>query len=124
MPRSSYLKSGELSEESIHKAIMQWVRQQPSIAKLVLHFPNEGKRSARYGKLMKDLGMRPGVSDLFIPMARHDYIGAWIEIKTSKGIVSKEQSLFLQDMIRQNYFIFVCRSIEMGIKIIQWYCFD
>ncbi|HMF72302.1 MAG TPA: VRR-NUC domain-containing protein [Flavitalea sp.] len=121
------LKSGELSEESIHKTIIQWVRNHPKLKKmgnLVMHFPNEGKRSLRYGKLMKDLGMRKGVSDLLIAMPRHGYGGAWIEIKSRGGIVSKEQNNFLSDMRQQNYFTAVCWSIDEGIKTIDWYCLN
>jgi VRR-NUC domain-containing protein len=103
---------------------MEWVRLQSTIKRLILHFPNEGKRSPRYGKLMKDLGMRAGVSDLFIPMARHGFIGAWIEIKTSKGIVSVAQKDFLSDMEQLGHFTTICRSIEEGINTIKWYCYN
>ncbi len=120
--RVRLLKSGELSEEEIHKTIMRWVRLQPAIARYVLHFPNEGRRSPRYGKLLKDLGMRPGVSDLFIPLARKGYIGAWIELKTPKGIVTALQKEFLMDMEQQGHYTAICRSIEDGIKTIGWYC--
>ena len=116
MPRGNYLKSGALSEEGIHKAIMDWVRLHPSIVKLVMHFPNEGKRTPSYGRMMKDLGMRAGVSDLFISMARHGYHGAWIEFKTPTGVVSPAQKAFLLDMKQQGYYTVVCRSIEDGIS--------
>ena len=101
---------------------MRWVKLQPALSPYVLHFPNEGRRSPRYGKLLKDLGMRPGVSDLFITMARKGYIGAWVELKTPKGVVSPAQKDFLTDMEQQGYFTRVCRSIEEGIKTIDWYC--
>jgi VRR-NUC domain len=123
VPRSKYLKSGELSEEAIHKAVMDWVRLKPTIKKLVMHFPNEGKRTPSFGRLMKEMGMRAGVSDLFISMARHGYHGAWIELKTKNGVLSSLQKEFLDDMSAQNYFTIICRSIDECIKTIQWYCF-
>lgn len=122
MPRGKYLKSGELSEEGIHKAIMDWVRLHPALVPFVMHFPNEGKRTPSYGRLMKEMGMRAGVSDLFIGMARHGYHGAWIELKTPTGVVSPHQTKFLADMKQQGYYTVICRSIEDGIKIIQKYC--
>jgi len=124
VPRFKYLKSGELSEEAIHKAIMDWVRLKPTIKKLVMHFPNEGKRTPSFGRLMKEMGMRAGVSDLFISMARHGYHGAWIELKTKQGVVSPAQVEFLEDMRQQGYYTVICRSIEDGIKVIERYCFD
>lgn len=124
MSRLKLLKSGEISEETIHKTVMDWVRSHPILKGLVLHFPNEGRRSARYGKLLKDLGMRAGVSDLLITMQRHGYGGAWIELKSKNGFLSEHQKCFMEDMRQQNYFVSVCWSIEEAIKVISWYCFD
>lgn len=124
MSQIKLLKSGELSEESIHKTIMDWVKLQPLIKDLVLHFPNEGKRNKRYGKFLKDLGMRAGVSDLFIMMGRHGYNGAWIELKSTDGILSPFQQQFIADARKQNYFTAVCRSFAVTIQIIKWYCFE
>ena len=123
MPRIKLLKSGEICEESIQKAVIQWVRLKPSSTKLVLHFANEGKRSSRYGKMLKDIGLRAGVSDLHIAMMRHGYGGAWIELKTKEGSLRPSQKEFLEDMKQQGYFTAVCRSIEDTIKVIEWYCF-
>jgi hypothetical protein len=111
-----------ISEELIQKTIMQWVRTQKKISGLVFHIPNEGKRSLSYGKKLKDLGLRQGVSDLFIAMPNHTFCGAWIEVKTKKGKLSFYQEKFLIDMKSQNYFTSVCRSIEEGIQTIKWYC--
>lgn len=125
--RAKLLKSGELSEESIHVTVIQWIRKHPFFNrnkrfKLVMHFPNEGKRSLRYGNLMNDLGMRKGVSDLFIAMAFHGHHGAWIELKSKDGYVSQEQKEFLEDMKEQNYFTAICWSIDEAIDVIRWYC--
>ncbi len=117
------LKSGEPSESSIQKAVMEWVNLHAVIKKIVIHIPNEGKRTARYGKSLKDMGMRPGVSDLFIAMQRRGYGGAWIEIKSKNGTLTRRQKEFLKDMEAKNYFTRVCRSIEETIAVIKWYCF-
>lgn len=119
---SLYLKSGQISEETIHKTVMEWVRLHPPLMGLVIHFPNEGKRTKRYGKLLNDMGMRAGVSDLFIAMGRHGYLGAWIELKSADGKVSIAQQSFLDDMCQQSYFTAVCWSIEEAVKMISWYC--
>lgn len=118
------LKSGDISEEAIHKTVMEWVRMHPILKGLVLHFPNEGSRSERFGRLLKVMGMRAGVSDLLIAMPRHGYGGAWIELKSLNGILSPHQKVFLEDMGQQNYFTAVCWSIDEAINTISWYCFD
>lgn len=112
------------TEASIHKTVMEWVRLHVYIAPFIMHFPNEGKRTTRYGMFLKALGMRAGVSDLFIAMPRHNYHGAWIEIKTAQGILSPVQKTFLADMALQNYFTTVCRGVDECINTIKWYCFE
>lgn len=122
--KTKYLKSGTISEESIQKAVMQWVRLDPVLRRCVIHIPNEGKRTSHYGTSLKEMGMRAGVPDLFIAMPRHNYNGAWIELKSKNGILNDSQLEFLHDMRYQNYFADTCRSIEEAIATIKWYCFE
>lgn len=69
------------------------------------------------------MGMRAGVSDLFIAMQRHGYGGAWIELKSKDGYLTREQKDFLSDMAVHGYFTAVCYSIEETLSIIDGYCF-
>lgn len=124
MQKTKYLKSGEISEESMQKAVMQWVNLKPKLRNFVIHIPNEGKRTSRYGKCLKDMGMRSGVSDLFIAMPRHGYFGAWIELKSKNGILKAAQKNFMIDMMSKNYFTTTCSSIDTAITMINWYCFE
>lgn len=123
MPRLKLLKSGNLSEESIQKTVIHRIRIDPLLRKLIIHIPNEGKRSPRYGKLLKDMGLREGVFDLQVLMARRGFIGAWIELKSQDGKLTQAQKEFQKDMHEQNYFTAVCHSIEEAIQVIEWYCF-
>lgn len=124
MTRIRRLKNGDISEESIHLSLMEWIAINPltkPYKDFFLHYPSEGKRSPRYGKLMKDLGMRKGVSDLFIAIPRHGYGGAWIELKSACGNLKKEQKQFLEDMHQQNFFASACWSFDDAVKVIAWY---
>jgi hypothetical protein len=103
---------------------MHRIRLDPLLKRFIIHIPNEGKRSLRYGKSLKDMGMRAGVFDLFIIMARHGYHGAWIELKSRKGKLSEEQLIFQNDMRQQNYFTVVCYSVDEALETIQWYCYQ
>jgi VRR-NUC domain len=124
VPIIPLLKRGNVSEEAIQKALVQWVNLNPYLARFVLHVPNEGQRSKSYGRKLKDLGMRKGAWDLLVTMARHDYIGAWIELKSQFGKLTPEQVIFGQDMREQGYFTAVCHSIDEAIHMLEWYCFD
>jgi len=119
-----YLKNGEVSEESIHKSIIEWINISPPLKdfrNFIIHIPNQGKRTARFGRKLKDMGMRKGVSDLFIAAPKRGYSGAWIELKSKHGILSKDQFDFLQDMTSQNYCTNVCKSYDECIEFIHWY---
>jgi len=122
VPMVQYLKSGDIPEINIQKCVMDWVRLNPSISNLIIHFPNEGKRTFSFGKSLKNLGLRKGVSDLFIAMPRHGFGGAWIELKSRNGFLTKYQKLFLKDMDEQNFFTKVCYCIDDTIETIKWYC--
>lgn len=125
MNRKGYLKSGAVSEEYIQKSLIDYVRTVPkhkNHAHLILHIANEGKRTSSYGKLLKTLGMRPGVADIFIAMPRNGYHGAWIELKSAKGKLSASQMLFLNDMFEQGYFTATAYSIDDAMKIVDEYC--
>ena len=125
MRRIKTLKSGYVSEETIHKNVIAWVKENhPDIQHLILHFPNEGKRTPWYGKLLKSMGMRAGVSDLFIAISRHNHHGAWIELKSSEGIVTQSQRDFLEDMKQQGFYTNICWSEEEAINAINWYCYQ
>lgn len=121
MPAVKLLKSGALSEKTIHKTVMERVRADSYLRRFVLHFPNEGQREAHYGRLLQSYGMRRGVYDLFITMARHGFNGAWIELKTVEGRLSKEQKEFEEDMRQQNYFTAVTYGLDEALKMIDWY---
>lgn len=112
-----------MSEEMIHRKLISWSREIPLLKKVIIHIPNEGKRSPRYAARLKAMGMRPGVSDLFIALGRHGYHGAWIELKSCKGKVSIKQQKFIEDMNEQNYYTTVCYSLETALEKIKWYCF-
>ena len=123
MSTTRYLKSGAIPESTIQKTVMEWVRLHPLLRERIIHFPNEGKRTPSYGRLLKDMGMRAGVADLFIAMPRHGYGGAWIELKSKDGVLSQAQKEFLEDMAIQCYFTRVCYSIDEAIKTIEGYCY-
>lgn len=119
-----YLKSGEIAEKSIHKLTLAYIKEHPKLKKyikLILHFPNEGKRTTSYGKMLKSMGMRKGVVDLFIAIPRRGYGGAWIELKSADGVLSAEQKEFLDDMKEQNFYTHVTWSVKESIDIIEWY---
>ena len=112
------------SEAQEQRTIIQWARiaqlQMPELA-LLVHIPNEGKRSPIAGRKLKEAGLRPGFPDLILFVARGQFHGLAIEVKTSTGKVKTEQEMWLERLADQGYRAVVCRGSEQAIDTILKY---
>ena len=88
---------------------------------LVIHIANQRKCSNVYGHKLNRLGVRKGVSDLFIPIANHGHFGLFIELKSRKGKLSPYQAEFMLKMKQQGYYVACCNNIDDTIKLLRWY---
>ncbi|MCP4524541.1 MAG: VRR-NUC domain-containing protein, partial [Aestuariibacter sp.] len=84
----------EMNEHQHQTALINWARNNerdfPELA--LLHaIPNGGKRGKKVAMDMKAEGLKPGVPDLCLPVARMGYHGMYIEMKTRTGRVSRVQ---------------------------------
>lgn len=118
---SKLLVNGELSETEIQRQIIEWCNHIPELRNMVIHIPNEGKRTISMGRKLRQIGLRPGVADLFIPIPRHGYNGVWVEIKSKHGVLRENQREFLSDMEKQGYLTFISRSLEDFMQKINAY---
>lgn len=115
----SYLEKGFASSGSI-VAI-------PELA-WIFSIPNGGsrgsdKRSAMIvGAQMKAEGVKPGVSDLMVPIPKHGLCGLFVEMKRADGgTVSQPQKDFGSFVKAQGYGFCVCYGwIEAANVIMQW----
>ena len=89
--------------------------------RLLFHIPNGGKRNIREAVKLKRMGVRPGVPDLFLSIARGGFHGLWIEMKTPKGQLSKEQRRMMGRLESQGYRVVVCRTwLEAQVIILEY----
>ena len=76
------------TEEQEQAAVMEWAmlmaKQFPDLEDL-FHIGNGGLRSKSEAVRLKRIGVKPGVSDLFLPAPVGKYHGLWIEMKRRKG---------------------------------------
>src|SRR5579884_3639771 len=95
MPRNLTLIAQEMSEEEEQIALLQRCRYaEPRCPELGLLFavPNGGFRFQRTAARMKAAGVKPGVPDLFLLVARGCFHGLFIEMKRRQGgRLSEEQ---------------------------------
>ena len=67
-----------MSEASEQRAVVEYC----DFKKIpVFHIPNGGYRNKAEAAHLKAQGVRPGVPDLCVPVARHGYHGLYIEMK-------------------------------------------
>lgn len=89
--------------------------------KLMYHVPNEGKRSAAIGSRLKQAGLKPGVPDIVLPVARGGYIGLYIELKYGRNETTENQKVWLRDLRDQNHLTAVCYGWEQAKELIESY---
>jgi hypothetical protein len=89
----------------------------------LLHaIPNGGFRSKRTAALLKRTGVKSGVPDLSLPVARGGFHGLYIEMKrTDGGRVSQEQKAWHIALRAQGYMVVVCCGHEQAIAVIRDY---
>ena len=63
-------------------------------------------------------GMLSGVPDLFLPVKNNNFVGLYIEMKSTKGRVSVEQSRYLKCAAENGYPVVVCYSAVDAINTI------
>lgn len=95
------------------------------VGHLLIHIPNGGSRKNEIeGARLKRQGVRPGVSDLFLPVARGGWFGLWIEMKAAPphdAPVTPAQREWIDEMRRQGYRAEVCRGVDEGIALLKEY---
>lgn len=87
----------------------------------VYHIPNEARRSPRTAARLKAEGMRPGVPDLCIPVARGDYHSLYIEMKATGGKPTEEQVRWIWRLREEGMCAYVCVGAESAIALIDLY---
>lgn len=83
--------------------------------------PNGGRRNAREAGRMKGEGVKAGVSDLHLPLARQGHTGLWIEMKSDEGRESDEQRKWRLRMTRAGHRAVVCRGWAAAMTEIRTY---
>lgn len=87
----------------------------------VIHIPNSGAGPSRgMAGRMKAMGAKPGVPDIFYPVARGGYHGLWIELKSLRknARISKVQAAWLKRMLQEGYQAMVCYGHMKALEAI------
>lgn len=86
--------------------------------------PNGEERTKRAGVRLQMEGVKAGICDIFLPIARQGYGGLYIEMKGAKGRVSPKQKDFIAHALSEGFDAHVCYSYKEAIKLIELYMED
>ena len=95
-------------------ALMTELRiRMPDVADLIFHVPNGGHRVKAVAAKLKAQGVKAGIPDLVLPMARGGLFGLYIEFKATPqndAAISDSQHERLRKHNAQGYLAVVCRG--------------
>lgn len=80
--------------------------------------PNGGDRHPGVGKKLKLEGMRPGVLDLQLPVARQGFIGLWVEMKFGTNTLTDNQAGWKEFLEDNGHRVEVCYSFSAARAVI------
>lgn len=115
-----------MTEMQHQQAVFKW-SQQPIIRRafpelrLMYHIPNERFCTPAQGRQLKLAGVRSGVPDLELPVARKGYTGLHIEMKSENGKVSDTQKWWIDELEKQGRKCIVCYGYREAIEALRWY---
>lgn len=116
----------QIATESAEQAtLFSWARMMagkwPEL-RLLFHIPNGGSRGKVEAARFKAEGVKAGVPDLFLPVARGSHHGLFIEMKRREGgRVSAEQKEWIAALTEQGYRAEVCHGWEEAAALIEIY---
>ena len=113
-----------MSEAQEQVLLFQWAKMQENVypeLKLLFHIPNGGKRNLKEAMNLKRQGVKAGVLDIFLPVARKDKHGLWIEMKYGKNRLQPVQHKWYWALIDQGYEVEVWYSADEAITVITEY---
>lgn len=113
------------TEEAEQAALIRWAMYEegkwPELG-LLYHVPNEGKRTKMTGGKLRMVGMRKGVPDLCLPVARGMHYGLYVEMKRRDGSTpTQDQADWLEKLDGQGYCVCWCRGWDAAAAVITAY---
>lgn len=111
-------------EHNTQVACVTWFRMQfPKMRKILLSFPNMGKRTQATARYLKNEGMTAGAPDLILLKASKGFSSLAIEMKTRIGKQSEEQKAWQKEFEENGGKYVVCRSLAEFQDVIMNYLF-
>ena len=106
-------------------AFFRWLElQHPDVFAVTYHTPNGGHRSKSEGGRLKGQGVKAGVPDVCIAIAKGGYFGLYVEFKATPphdSAVSSSQYDWLINLEKNGYKSVVCKGLDSLIAEVEAY---
>jgi len=122
-PKAVRAKPGD-REGQEQAALMREIElRHPDAFALIYHVPNGGHRHKAVAAKLKGQGVKAGVPDLVLPMARGGFFGLYIEFKATvdPAPVSASQHAYIGRLNLQGYLAIVCRGHSDAMEQLRAY---
>ena len=107
-------------EDHLQKAVFDYVGfKHPDI--LIMHPPNEGRRTPYERFKFKFIGGKPGVPDVFILKPNRFFCGLAMELKIKPNKATPSQDIWIKDLKAAGWCARVIFTIEEAIELIDNY---
>ena len=107
-----------MNDEAVEQLkVVEWLKQTTDLP--YFHFAGERRCSPQTGAFLKRMGVKAGVSDLFLPRGNAAHKALWLELKTETGRASMAQMKFMREMRLENYACEIAYGSEEAIFYIK-----
>jgi hypothetical protein len=102
------------TEHEEQAAVIAWADNHPEAWVLYANVNGQYRPGQR-----PEPGLRTGIPDLFLPLARGGANGLYIELKRTKGgVVSEAQNFWIETLLNRGYWAVVCYGADEAIEAI------
>lgn len=104
--------------------LVRWVSYQIAVKPALRLFhaiPNGGARSKATAGKLKAEGVKSGVLDYMLPVARGPWHGLYLELKALDGRPTPQQTRFAQDVIAEGYAAVFCKGWSDAARALDEY---
>lgn len=88
---------------------------------LMFHVPNGGSRNRIEAAKLKQQGVRAGVPDICLPVARGGFHGLFVELKYGRNKATDRQTAWLDALRSQGYLAVECVGWDTAREVITKY---
>ena len=119
-PKRRYVAHEGNEQEALFSWALYAAGAMPELG-LMFHVPNGGSRNRNEAAKLKRQGVRAGVPDICLPVARGGFHGLFVELKYGRNKATDRQTAWLDALRSQGYLAVECVGWDTAREVITKY---